>query len=387
MHCSCTTGPSSSAVMTVSFLWVRLGPQPIRRSRGYTPSPVQMPFASPVPVLALGADLKNTFCLLRDQEAVLSQYIGDMSSLATQRHFASSLEHLKTLLNVAPAAVAHDIHPGYTTSRYAQSLDLPLIGVQHHHAHVAACLADNGAAGPVIGVVFDGTGYGTDAAIWGGEFFVADFCYTRRVTHLEYLPLPGGDAAIRNPARIAVAYLVRLLGELPALPFLETIPLAEQKLVSQLVKHGVNSPVTSSCGRLCDAVAAIIGLRGHVTYEAQAAIELEAISARMTEEHSVYPFTVEDGQVQLRSVLEAIVNDVEAGVPPGVIGRRFHQTLAEIVRSVCSSIRESEGLNAVALSGGCWQNRLLLAVTVRLLQAEGFTVYTHKTGPHQRRRD
>lgn len=357
------------------------GLQPLRRSRGYTPSPVQMPIASPVPVLAVGAELKNTFCLLRGQEAVLSQHIGDMASLATQQHFASSLEHWKTLLNITPAAVAHDLHPSYTTSQYTQTLDLPRIGVQHHHAHVATCLADNGVSGPVIGVVFDGTGYGTDGAIWGGEFAVADFGHARRVAHLEYMPLPGGDAAIRHPARIAVAYLIQLFGELPPVPFLKTMPLSEQRLIRQMVKQRVNTPLTSSCGRLFDAVAALVGLRGQVTYEAQAAIELEAVSSCLTEEHGTYPFTVRDGQVQLRSLLGQIVSDVEAGVSPGIIGQRFHHTLAEMVRYVCLRVRDSDGLNAVALSGGCWQNRLLLARTVRRLQAEGFTVYTHKQVP------
>ena len=360
------------------------GPQPIRRSRGYTPSPIQVPIASPVPVLALGAELKNTFCLLREQGAILSQHIGDMGSLATQQHFFSSLEHFKMLFNIAPAAVAHDLHPGYTTTQYARTLGLPLIGVQHHHAHVAACLADNGVTGPVIGVVFDGTGYGTDETIWGGEFLVADLCHSRRITHLEYLPLPGGEAAIRHPARIAMAYLIQLFGELPAIPFLKTVPLTEQRLIRRMLKQRVNTPLTSSCGRLFDAVAAIIGLlglRGQVTYEGQAAIELETISSGVTDEHTVYPFTVGDGKVGLKPLLGQVISDVEAGVSPGIIGRRFHHTLAEIVQSVCSSIRESEGLSAVALSGGCWQNRLLLAATVRRLRDKGFTVYTHKQVP------
>ena len=357
------------------------GPQPIRRSRGYTPSAVQMPIASPVPVLAVGTELKNTLCLVRDRAAILSQHIGDMTSLASQQHFVSSLEHLKTLMNIAPAAVAHDLHPGYTTSRYAQTLDLPRIGVQHHHAHVAACLADNGVCGPVIGVVFDGTGYGTDGAIWGGEFVVADLGHARRVAHIEYLPLPGGDAAIRNPARIAVAYLVKLFGQLPPLPFLKTVPIAEQRMIAQMVTQQVNTPPTSSCGRLFDAVAAIVGLSGTVTYEAQAAIELEAVSSDTPEEYGAYPFAVEDGQVRMRPLLAQIVSDVRAGVSPGVVGQRFHRSLAEIIRCVCLRVRDSEGLSAVALSGGCWQNRLLLGMTVSCLQADGFAVYTHKQVP------
>jgi hydrogenase maturation protein HypF len=357
------------------------GPQPVRRSRGYTPLPVSVPLTAPVPVLALGAELKNTFCLLRGREAFLSQHIGDMGSLATQRHFTAALEHMQTLLKIAPAVVAHDLHPDYTTSRYAATTSLPLIGVQHHHAHIAACLADNGVSGPAIGVAFDGTGYGADEAIWGGEFLVADLQGFRRVAHLEYLPLPGGDTAIRRPYRIALAYLVALLGTIPPVPFLEQVSHAEQQVIVQMIERRVNTPVTSSCGRLFDAVAAIIGLRGEVTYEAQAAIELEAVSCTGEDDDTIYPFAIEEEQVRLGPLLAQIVADVQAGVSAGVIGRRFHLTLAEIVRTVCIQVREREGLTMVALSGGCWQNRLLLTTTVSRLQEAEFTVYTHRQAP------
>ena len=357
------------------------GPQPVRRSRGYVPLPLQVPLASSVPVLALGAELKNTFCLLRGTRAFLSQHIGDLGSLATQRHFAAALEHLQALLKIVPAVVVHDLHPDYTTSRYAASTGLPLIGVQHHHAHLAACLADNGVTEPVIGVAFDGTGYGTDGAIWGGEFLIADLQDFRRIAHLEYLPLPGGDAAIRRPYRVAFAYLLALLGEIPSLPLLSRVPDAERRVLRRMVERRINTPLTSSCGRLFDAVAAITGLRGEVTYDAQAAIELEAVAAGVEADQVRYPFALEGNEVRLGPLLAQIVREVQGGIAPAVIGWRFHQTLAELVCTVCLHVREREGLTSVALSGGCWQNRLLLSATVERLRAAGFQVHTHRQSP------
>lgn len=363
------------------FFVAETGPQPLRRSRGYTPLPVHVPLAAAVPILAVGAELKNTFCLLRGNEAFLSQHIGDMGSLATQHHFVTALAHFQTLLKITPAVTAHDLHPDYITSRYAATAGLPLIGVQHHHAHIASCLADNGVTGPVIGVAFDGAGYGTDGAIWGGEFLIADLQDFQRVAHLEYLPLPGGEAAIRRPARTALAYLLALLDKVPALPFLKKIPATEQRVLRRMIERRVNTPLTSSCGRLFDAVAALIGLRGEATYEAQAAIELEMVSCTNAGENAIYPFVLDGENVRVGPLLAQIVADVQAGIPAGVIGRRFHHTLAEMVRTVCMLVRKREGLTAVALSGGCWQNRLLLSATVSRLRASGFTVYTHRQAP------
>jgi hydrogenase maturation protein HypF len=357
------------------------GVQPVRRSRGSVPLPVPTPIASPLPILAVGAELKNTFCLLREREAFLSQHIGDMGSRATRRHFASALEHFQELFKIHPTAVAHDLHPDYTTTRYAQVTGLPLIGIQHHHAHIAACLADNGITGPVIGVAFDGTGYGTDGVIWGGEFLVTDLRDFRRVAHLEYLPLPGGEAAIRRPYRTALAYLATLSGSVPTLPFVKEIPRAERQVTLRMIERKVNAPLTSSCGRLFDAVAAIIGLRTQVTYEAQAAIELEAASYTETYDGVIYPFAIDNEQIRLGSLLAAIASDTQRRVPAGVIGQRFHHTLAEIVRTVCEQLREEHGLITVALSGGCWQNRLLLSATRSRLRKAGFSVYVHHQVP------
>jgi hydrogenase maturation protein HypF len=357
------------------------GAQPVRRSRGYVPLPVPTPIAAPTPILAVGAELKNTFCLLREREAFLSQHIGDMGSLATQQHFVAALEHLQGLFKIHPAVVAHDLHPAYTTTRYAQATGLPLIGVQHHHAHVAACLADNSVTGPAIGVAFDGTGYGTDGVIWGGEFLVADLRDFRRVAHLEYLPLPGGEAAIRRPYRTALAYLAALSGSIPTLAFVNEIPHTERQVTLRMVERKINTPFTSSCGRLFDAVAAIIGLRTQVTYEAQAAIELEAVSYTESHDGVIYPFMIDNEQVRLGPLLAAVVSDTQQRVPVGVIGQRFHHTLAEIVCTICEQIREKEGLTTVALSGGCWQNRLLLSATISRLRETGFSVYVHHQVP------
>jgi hydrogenase maturation protein HypF len=304
-----------------------------------------------------------------------------MGSLATQQHFTAALAHLTALLKITPTIVAHDLHPDYATSRFAATTGLPLCGVQHHHAHIAGCLADNGLAGPVIGVAFDGTGYGTDGAVWGGEFLVADLQDFRRVAHLEYFPLPGGEATIRRPYRIAIAYLLSVLGTVPALPFLETISDAEQRVIRQMTERRVNTPMTSSCGRLFDAIAALVGLRDEVTYEAQAAIELERVSYGGAHDPMIYPFVIDGTQVRLGALLVQIVADVQAHVPVPIIGWRFHHTLAEMVRSVCVQIRERESVQGVALSGGCWQNRLLLGATISRLQDAGFTVYTHKQTP------
>lgn len=360
-----------------------IGPQLVRRGRGYVPLPVNVPLTAPTPILAVGADLKNTFCFLREREAFVSQHIGDMGKVATQRHFADALAHLTALLKITPTLVAHDLHQDYATSRFATTTGLPLVGVQHHHAHIASCLADNGLAGPVIGVAFDGTGYGTDGAVWGGEFLIATLRDFRRVAHLEYLPLPGGEAAIRRPYRLAVAYLLRTLGTVPALPFLDSISDAEQRLLRQMTERRVHTPMTSSCGRLFDAVAALVGLRGEVTYEAQAAMELEAVSyeGANTTDARRYPFVIDGTRIRLGALLESIVADVQARVPVPVIGWRFHQTLAEMVRGVCLRIREQEQVDRVALSGGCWQNRLLLGATLSRLRDAGFTVHTHTQTP------
>ena len=369
----------------------------IRRSRGYAPFPVQLPFRVGQ-LLAVGAELKNTFCLARDEFAFLSQHIGDMENLETLDHFEATIALYCHLFRVEPDLIAHDLHPDYFSTKYAQSLSpRRLVPVQHHQAHIAACLADNGwlpagdpgaRGGSVIGVAWDGTGYGLDRHIWGGEFFVGGYHGLRRVAHLEYLPMPGADAAILNPWRLALAYLYTLTGQLPALPGVSD---QEVRVVRQQLDHHLNTPLTSAAGRLFDAVAALVGVRQRVTYEAQAAIELEMLSTRWgadqppRSEPPAYPFTIEptDGValVRLQGLLRAIRSDLATGVSPAEIGWRFHHTMAGLIVSVCQRIAAESGLDTVALSGGCFQNRLLLSLAVPRLEAAGFRVLVHRQVP------
>ncbi len=357
---------------------------PVRRSRGYAPYPVHLPF--PVPqVLAVGGELKNTFCLTRERYAFLSQHIGDMENYETLRSFERMVEQLERTFRIQPEIVAHDMHPAYLSTRYAQSqISDPQsrIPVQHHHAHIAACMAENGLDGerPVIGVAFDGTGYGTDGAIWGAEFLVADYRSFRRVAHLRYAPLPGGDAAIRRPYRIALAYLwaAGIPWEDDLLP-VAAAPSPERAVLARQLERELNVIPTSSAGRLFDCVSALAGVRQRVNYEAQAAIEFEALAQDGVEE--AYPFGADGEEIDFFPCLRAVVADLRAGAPAGLISARFHNGLAEMIRQVCLRLREAEGLNDVALSGGVFQNVTLLAKTLPLLREAGFTVYTHHLVP------
>ncbi|MEA3340042.1 MAG: carbamoyltransferase HypF, partial [Chloroflexota bacterium] len=384
---------------------------PVRRSRGYAPYPVHLPF--PVrQVLAVGAELKNTFCLTRDRYAFLSQHIGDMENYETLCSFERMVEQLQRTFRIEPEIVAHDMHPGYLTTKYAREQEARgkkqeagskrqeaggglasciLHPVQHHHAHVAACMAENGLDGerPVIGVAFDGTGYGADGAIWGGEFLIADYVSFRRAAHLKYAPLPGGDAAIRRPYRIALTHLwaagVEWEEDLP--PVAAASP-AERAVLARQLERVLNVVPTSSIGRLFDAVSALAGVRQEINYEAQAAIELENLV--LPDETSAYPFEIASPAIRNSQFaisidpapcIRAVVADVRAGVSVGVIAAKFHNGLAWMVRNVCLRLREETGLDEAALSGGVFQNVTLLEKSVRLLREAGFCVYTHHLVP------
>ena len=358
----------------------------IRRSRGYAPYPVRLPFSVPC-ALAVGGELKNTFCVARDRYAFLSHHVGDMENLETLQSFEAGVAHFESLFRVKPEIIAYDLHPDYLASRYALARagreGIPAIGVQHHHAHVAACLAENGDPGdaPVIGVAFDGAGYGSDGAIWGGEFLIADYAGFERAAHLAYAPLPGGDAGTRKPARVALAHLfaagVPLDRDLPPLAALSP---AERRICERQIVTGLNSPPTSSMGRLFDAVASIIGVRQEVNYEGQAAIELEAISDHA--ETGAYAFdAAESGEVSPHGVIRAAVEDYRAGVPQSIVAARFHNAVALMIRDACLRLREQRGLNRVALSGGVFQNVTLLGKTLSLLRGAGFETLTHRLAP------
>ena len=358
---------------------------PLRRSRGYAPDPIQLPFDAPA-LLATGPELKNTFCLTRERYAFLSHHIGDMQNYETLRSFEDGVTHFERLFRIKPEAIAYDLHPNYLSTRYAlqraERDKLPTFAVQHHHAHIAACMAEHGLTGEslLIGVAFDGTGYGEDAAIWGGEFLIADYVGYQRPYHLAYFPLPGGDAAIRRPARTALALLWQLgLDWDERLAPTKDLCYEERMALRVQLERGLNTPLTSSLGRLFDAAAALAGVRQKVNYEAQAAIEFEALADPL--EEGEYPFAVNRPEVQPRPAFEALRADVLAGVPLPVISARFHNGLAEMVREVCCRIRSESKLSAVALSGGVWQNQLLLARTLARLHGEGLQVYIHRWVP------
>ena len=355
----------------------------LRRSRGYVPTPIDLRFPM-TELLAVGGELKNTFCLTTDRYAILSQHIGDLENYETLRFFEETLANLTRLYRVTPRAVAYDLHPGYLSSKYALGLDLPRVGVQHHHAHVAACMAENGVHDKVIGVSFDGTGYGTDGQIWGGEFLVADFAGFERRAHLRYVPLPGGDAAIRQPWRVALSYLHETFGALPSdLPLFRQVPEKHMVIVDKMLRSRTNTVMTSSCGRLYDAVASITGLRHEVNFEGQAAIELEMAADPGVD--GQYGFEIarssEALEVDLRPAVAEIVRDVQRGRRTGEISARFHNTLAALIEDVCVRISADGGLRRVALSGGTFQNFTLLRKTVPRLRRAGFEVLLHVQVP------
>jgi len=365
-------------------------PMAVRRARGYAPYPVFLPFKVKQ-ILACGAEDKNTFCLTRDEHAFLSQHIGDMENEETLEHFENTIQLYKKLFRIEPEIIAYDMHPEYLATKYAveagASSSLKLVPVQHHHAHIAGCLAENGVKDKVIGVAFDGTGYGTDGTLWGGEFLLADWKDFERVGHFEYVPLPGGAAAIKKPYRLALSYLYTLLGDdfsLEGLP-LGDIKTAEIEIIKQQLKRKINSPLTSSAGRLFDAVSALVGVRGEIDYEAQAAIELEMLAPDKIDKAGAYPFSieVEGGMrvVKLKELLAGVVGDVRNKVPTPEISLKFHRTMANITVEMCKLIAEDSGIKRVGLSGGVFQNRLLLKLAVAALRREGFEVLSHRLVP------
>ena len=359
----------------------------LRRSRGYAPYPVALPF-DVKPTLAVGGELKNTFCLTRDHYAFLSHHIGDVENLETQESFEQGVRHLSHIFRVEPQIIAYDLHPNYFTTEYTRrsSPDIPHIGVQHHHAHIASCMAENGLENRrVIGLSFDGTGYGTDGTIWGGEILLASYADFERFAHLEYLPLPGGDIATRSPWRIAAGYAHALGIDIEGLPFLQNINRQALHILRQQIDRKLNTPLTSSMGRLFDAVASMIGIRNEVTYEAQAAIEMEVLSRPFLSVAEPYPYVVEETKsgriIHVKDILSSVVKDIRGDEPIGLIGARFHRSIARMAIDVCKSARENTSLNEVFLSGGVWQNQILLDLARDGLRQEGFNVFFHRQVP------
>jgi hydrogenase maturation protein HypF len=374
----------------------------LRRSRGYAPFPLRLGFELRE-ILAVGGELKNTFCLTKGTYAFLSQHIGDLENWETLASFVANIEHFQRLFRVNPTIIAHDLHPEYLSTKWAnerinKSAICNLqsaIPVQHHHAHMASVMAEHGLNERVIGVSWDGTGYGTDGQIWGGEFLVGDYTAFRRAAHLKYVRLPGGEAAIRHPLRMALSHLVNAYGEAAwslDLPVLARLEATERAVVRHQIETGFNSPWTSSAGRFFDAVSALLGVRDVVNYEGQAAIELEMLVAEEVEEW--YELELEETEKESRGnggnegvlldpapLIRAVVDDLRAGTPRPVIAARFHNTLARLIVDTCGIIRQQEGLNKVCLSGGVFQNVTLLRRTLHGLREAGFAPYIHHLVP------
>ena len=364
---------------------------PVRRSRGYAPIPVGLPFKLP-PVLAVGGELKATFCLAKDEFAFMSQHIGDMENLETLHAFEKSVEQMRKLFRIEPEIVAFDKHPNYLSARWAKDNltklfkpETKLVAVQHHHAHIASVMAENGLDGAekVIGFAFDGTGYGDDGAIWGGEVLLADYRGFERVAHLQYFPLAGGDATVKNPYRAALAHLwqagVKWNEKLPCVAACSEI---ERGILLKQFENNFNTIPTSSFGRLFDAVAAIAGVRQTVTYEAQAAIEFEAVlDNNVTDAYEFNLIEREKIEIDCSPLIRRIALDILDGVSIGEISAKFHNAAANLILRLALIFRDREKLNKVALSGGCFQNVALLQVSVSRLRGKDFEVFTHRQVP------
>ena len=363
---------------------------PIRRSRGDAPRPIDLPVTCHSPTLALGGQLKAAFAFGRGRHAFLSHHIGDLDDYETYRGYVEAIAHYERLFAIRPELLAHDLYPDYASTAFARRYVGPgrLIAVQHHHAHMASCMAENGLDEPVIGVTFDGSGYGLDGAIWGGEFLIGDYRSFRRAAHLRSVAMPGGERAIREPWRMAAAYLVD--AGLGFEPLRGRVPDPLLAVVRQMIDRRFRAPMTSSVGRLFDAVAALAGLRDRIAHEGQAAIELEWLATEVAPD-GIYPFEIASAcggdptsavhLIDLRPMIAAVVDEACRGTAPAVIGRRFHSTLVEITAQVCGYLRAETGLHKVVLSGGVFLNALLTTEVVERLDRDGFRVYRHRRVP------
>jgi hydrogenase maturation protein HypF len=361
-------------------------PYVLRRSRGYVPFPIKLSFDLEM-ILACGGELKNTFSLSRGPYVFVSHHIGDLENLETLLSFEQGIEHFKKLFSIEPKAVAYDLHPEYLSTKYALSLEgIPRVGVQHHHAHVVSAMAENGLAGDVIGVALDGTGFGTDGTIWGGEFLRADLSDFERLAHLRKVPMPGGSMAIKEPWRMSLAYLFEVFGDKAMDLELDWIKRRDPQkcgVLKRMIEKSVNSPLTSSMGRLFDTVSSLLSIRETVNYEGQAAVELEMLAD--PEGKDEYPFEIRDKErpmvVDPMQTVRGIVQDLIQGHSPSRISGKFHRTVARLVVETCKRIRLESGLDRVVLSGGVFQNTLLLALGFDGLKESGFKVYTHRLVP------
>ena len=374
-------------------------PLMLRRGRGYAPRPLELPVESPVPVLAVGPELKNAVCLLRGREAFVSQHIGDLKNALAAEYFEATIEKMERLLEIHPTVIVHDLHPGYLSTRYARrragsgDSGARLIGVQHHHAHIASVMAEHRLTGEVIGLAMDGTGYGPDGTIWGGEVLRASAADFVRLGHLAYVPLPGGDAAIEHPVRTAWAYLVQAFGpeeaERHRVGMLAGADLKDRHLWNEMMAAGRHAPRACGLGRLFDAASVLVGACADSTYEGQAAVELEAAAATAPDDSPPYDFAIQDAPVadpnqaagwviDTAALIRGAVADIEAGRGPARTSARFHSTVAAMLRAAARRARDETGLTRVALAGGCFANDRLMRILAPALESDGFGVYVHR---------
>ena len=361
-------------------------PYILRRSRGYVPSPIKLSFPLEM-ILACGGELKNTFCLTRGQYAFMSHHIGDLENLETLTSFEEGIEHFKRLFYIEPKAVTYDLHPDYLSTQYALSIpDIPRMGVQHHHAHIVSAMAENGMEGDVIGVALDGTGFGLDGTIWGGEFIRSNLRDFDRLAHLKKVPMPGGSMAIKEPWRMAMVYLSEAFGDESTklkIDLIRRIDPQKWDVLKRAIEKKINTPLTSSMGRFFDAVSSILSVRDEARYEGQAAIELEMIADHGIKEE--YPFHIQKDEkpmvVDSQEMIRGIVRDLIDGAPNSEISGKFHRTIARLIVETCETIRSKEKLNRVVLSGGVFQNIFLLSLVTEGLKRSAFDVYTHHLVP------
>ena len=368
----------------------------IRRSRGYVPEPVKIEgLRVSVPILACGGHTKNTFAIASEDEIILSHHIGDMENMETYISFTRSIEHFKKLLKCEPGVIAHDLHPEYLSTKYARELiasdpQLIPVPIQHHHAHIASVMVENGLGNEkIIGVAFDGTGFGSERNLWGGEFLVADYCGFERVAHLEYIPLPGGEGAIKEPWRVGAALLHAAFGDSfldLEIEFVRGLNRKAWNILEKMMDRGINTPLSSSMGRFFDGVSSLLCIRERVNYEGQAAIELEtALSKGKSRKNQAYKYRIEKREkayvIATEEIVKGIVEDLKKALPVGDIALKFHCTVTALVVDTVKRIREDTGLEKAALSGGVFQNMFLLREIYGKLREEGFSVLLHKNIP------
>lgn len=352
----------------------------VRRSRGIAPQPIFVKSTGPT-ILAVGGELKNTVCLLKDDKAIISQHIGDLENLEAYNFFKMTIDHLQTIFDAKLDLVVHDMHPQYFSTQWAIEQSIDTISVQHHHAHLAACMAENNLNDTTIGIIMDGTGYGTDSSIWGGEVLIGDYTNFERFAHFENMQLPGGDAAIKSPWRTAISYLHKTYPKgIPLIPFMDN---KEIEPIIEMLDKNINSPLTSSCGRLFDAVAAMSGGRQNIHYEAQAAIEFMQVFENIIARPFSYVIEREDDhrEVLLQPIIRSVVRSIQNGDSLSKISNRFHATLVKVFIELAQDARNETGVNNIALSGGVFQNMVLFKHTVLGLEKANFKVYTHSQVP------